>query len=504
MKNFHRRNFLKTAGTGLAVLAQWPRAASAAPLKSMLPVHHISARRPTVLSGLFADWQGRIAAKHPLRHLENPWGRKFWGIDLGDKDSLVWQVDVEEAGEYQLTLNGHGPLMLSCGDSRLTFSPRDDNRYPAIGSLTLPEGRTTIVAASAGDQAAASVWAIEAAIPAVAREQAKAARELRADGAWMLDAKYGFFFHWTSDTPPPPGKPGRSYQERVAAFDVAAFAHSMKEMGAGWVVLTTSHGGYYLPFPSRAIDARKPGRTCRRDLVADLARALGRYGIRLLLYYHQPSDRPEDKEFGWAPWWKHDKRANWELWRTWMTEVGDRWGPLLAGYWFDDGGCFVYPYNPPFEDLTRAAKTGYSGRMIAYNPWQHPRVTDFQDYYAGELFRPPMRFFAPGGWYEGLLPFSLWCVDGPWGYTGDPGGIRPCTDAPAVVAACRSMAQERRANCMNLQIYQDGTFNPRTVETFQQVRQAIRGTGDGWWQTQKERFRADVAKCGLELDGRLL
>ena len=308
MKDSHRRDFLKTAGAGLAVLAQWPRTAPAAPLESMLPVHRISARRPTVLSGLFADWQGRIAGRHPLRHLDNFWGRKFWGVDLAGNDSLVWQVDVEESGEYQVTLNGHGPLTLCCGDSRLTFFPRDDNRYPAIGSLRLPKGRTAITAASSGGKAAASVWAIETATPAVAREQTKSARELRANGTWMLAAKYGFFFHWTSDTPPAPGRPDRSYQERVDAFDVAAFAETMKEMGAGWVVLTTSHGSYYVPFPSTAIDAVKPGRTCRRDLVANLARALGRYGIRLLLYYHQPSDRPEDRPFGWGPWWRHDKR----------------------------------------------------------------------------------------------------------------------------------------------------------------------------------------------------
>ncbi len=57
---------------------------------------------------------------------------------------------------------------------------------------------------------------------------------------------------------------------------------------------------------------------------------------------------------------------------------------------------------------------------------------------------------------------------------------------------------------MNLEIYQDGTLNPRTVETFRQVRQAIRGPGDGWWRTQKARFYADTAKCGLALDGRIL
>jgi hypothetical protein len=185
-----------------------------------------------------------------------------------------------------------------------------------------------------------------------------------------------------------------------------------------------------------------------------------------------------------------------------MTEVGNRWGPLLAGYWFDDGGCFVYPYNPPFEELTRAAKSGYPGRMIAYNPWQHPRVTDFQDYYTGEVFRPPMRFFAPGGWYDGLLPFYLWRVDGDWGYTGGPAGIKPFTEASQVIASCREMIQEHRANCLNLQIYQDGTLNSQTVETFCQVRKAIQGEGDGWWHVQRERFRADVARYGLSLDGR--
>ncbi|MFO1529135.1 MAG: alpha-L-fucosidase [Kiritimatiellia bacterium] len=78
------------------------------------------------------------------------------------------------------------------------------------------------------------------------------------------------------------------------AFDAEAFAERMARTGAGFVVFTTSHAEQMFPAPLASLDAVLPGRTTRRDLVADLAAALERRGLRLMLYHHLGSSRDPD------------------------------------------------------------------------------------------------------------------------------------------------------------------------------------------------------------------
>ena len=91
--------------------------------------------------------------------------------------------------------------------------------------------------------------------------------------------------HWTKQTMPSQGEP-KPYDQAVADFNVEAFADQMKQTGAGFVVVTTSHTFQYFPAPLESLDSILPGRTSRRDLVADLAAARGKRGIKLMLYYH--------------------------------------------------------------------------------------------------------------------------------------------------------------------------------------------------------------------------
>ena len=77
----------------------------------------------------------------------------------------------------------------------------------------------------------------------------------------MVAAKYGLMFHWTSQTKPRNGVP-KPYCDAVRDFDANRFADMVSQMGAGFVVFTTSHAGFYFPGPNPAIDAILPGRTC--------------------------------------------------------------------------------------------------------------------------------------------------------------------------------------------------------------------------------------------------
>lgn len=180
---------------------------------------------------------------------------------------------------------------------------------------------------------------------------------------------------------PKSGEP-LSYEEAVNRFDVERFARTMYECGGKLIFLTTSWAGYYFPAPIQTIDAILPGRTTKRDLVADLSEALSAYGIRLILYYHVGHG---DKE-----WWskqnytRNDAGDLFTNLEKIIEEVSLRYGNKIAGFWMDDGIGY-YPNGASFERITKAAKSGNKDNVICYNPWILPKLTEFQDYYAGEL-----------------------------------------------------------------------------------------------------------------------
>lgn len=96
-----------------------------------------------------------------------------------------------------------------------------------------------------------------------------------------------------------------------------------------------------------------PGRTTKRDLVAELSDALGKYGIRLILYYHVGHG---DKE-----WWdkQHYTRNNaGDLFTNVekiVSEISQRYGNRLAGLWMDDGIGY-YPNGASLKRLLKPPK----------------------------------------------------------------------------------------------------------------------------------------------------
>src|SRR3546814_10429178 len=81
-----------------------------------------------------------------------------------------------------------------------------------------------------------------------------------------------------------------------------------------------------------------------------------------------------------------------------FREFGERYGPRVAGYWFDSTfeATECYP-NLPFDKINDAIKTNYPDRLVAWNNWVFPHETEWQDYFAGELTDLPVKSY--GGRY---------------------------------------------------------------------------------------------------------
>jgi hypothetical protein len=329
------------------------------------------------------------------------------------------------------------------------------------------------------------LYSLEVAAAPLKARLRESAQLIRADTTWMRAAQYGLQFHWTSDSQPRHG-PKKPYAEAVRDFPVEAFARTVHGTGAGYVILTTSHREYYFPAPIRSIDRVMPGRTTQRDLVRDWIDALARYGIRLMLYYHVGHDHYKEPD-GWWARTRFDPRHPepfLDHWCAIVSEVGQRYGQGLAGWFFDDG-CVYYPLNPDFRQLTLAAKTGNPARLVCYNPWIWPRFTDFQEYFCGEGYDfLNVRQHLPadgtgiftGGPHGGLQAHTNFILEENWWHGAPETPIAaPRLDRGTFVREMVNAIACGIAPSLNLEIYQDGTVSEQSQEYLYAVKRAVNG-----------------------------
>jgi hypothetical protein len=321
-------------------------------------------------------------------------------------------------------------------------------------------------------------------IPVAQRDAIRASQELarrrRANTDWFVKAGYGVWFHFLDLTTPRRG-PSKSYPDAVNDLDVEALANLVEETGAGYVIFTTNHGHPTCPAPIRSWEEWHPGWTTQRDLISDLAAALNKRGIRLLLYMNCPGlgnleqlphsliDSPTVSEEKYA-----------EILIKVFTEFGLRYKENVAGYWFDSWFLTYESYpNLPADKLFDAIKAGYPDRLIAYNYWAFPIETDWQDYWAGELTEIPLkRFktrFLQRGAGKGLQAHSAIKLDAPWFHiTPDTDMEPPLYTAEQLIGYVKTCMEDQAVVSIGVGIFQDGTIGEASRQILRQLRRAIR------------------------------
>jgi len=433
--------------------------------------------------------------------------KRFWVTNWRDeKDRFTWTLEVPEEGDYSVAmiikdesrtgLVARNPdeceIELAAGEAKVTHAVKRLpywDRQTFAGVLHLPAGHSalTLRALRMPPAARLSLFSLELALPGVKSDLEQSAKDLRASTDWMVQAKYGVMFHWTARSQPRTG-PAKPYAEAVRDFNLPAFVKMVEQTGAGFVVFTTSWADYYFPGPIKAIDEILPGRTAERDLVGELADALGRRGIKLLLYYHPGHDD--------TPWWSRtgfEKEGKTEFFKKWchiISAIGEHYGTKLAGWWFDDGIATYYPYSAPWEKMTRAAKAGNPHRIIGYNAWILPKATDFQDFACGESDFTSFigKDFLPrggtgrftGGPQEGLqamlttqMEVGNWCH-----FMPDSEIPPPKFTGEELISHMRACLARRIVSLINLELYQDGTAGAASVEMLEAVHQALQSVKD--------------------------
>ena len=308
------------------------------------------------------------------------------------------------------------------------------------------------------------------------------ARRRRANTDWFVKAGYGIWFHLLDLTTPRHG-PSKSYPDAVNDLDVEALASLMEETGAGYVIFNTNHGHPTCPAPIQSWEELHPGWTTRRDLIADLAGALNKRGIKLLLYMNCPGlgdlvQLPRGAVD--SPTYSEEKYA--EILVKVFTEIGLRYKDKVAGYWLDSWFQTDESYpNLPFDKLFDAIKAGYPQRLVAYNYWAFPIETQWQDYWSGEMTDLPLKRFKSRyiqrGAGKGLQSHSAIKLDAPWFHTSPDTAMEPpLYTAEQLTEYIRTCMEDQTVVSIGVGIFQDGTIGEASRQVLRELRRAIRKT----------------------------
>jgi len=316
------------------------------------------------------------------------------------------------------------------------------------------------------------------------------AEKLKPDLSWMIEGKYGIFTHWSLLSYPLYGdkRARETFEWGVNTFDVEAYANKIEETGASWVIFTTCHGGQMFPAPIKTLNDVMPGRTTQRDLIAEIADALNKRNIKLLLYYNFSPGGAVAKKLG------ADKNP--EKWFQYLTdfvrEVSLRYGKKIAGWGYFDSTVSSYMMNMPWEDFYKAAMAGNPDAAVGISTHWRAQYSPFNNLQTGDSggsLNEPLdkRLLEKGERYEGLQEHATFILDDFW-YSKEPfnGVIRASSEVEGgptftdqeYISYFKKMAEAKVPVTVNLLITQDVTskqpfMNPKSIELMKKIKQEL-------------------------------
>jgi len=408
---------------------------------------------------------------------------------------IEWKLHAPADGLYDVSAVASGTgsrLTLTCNDEKQD-SAAVGNGWDriALGTIPLKAGENVLQL----DVEAAKRFqfdAIDLVKPAVKAALLKDALAMRKSPDWFKDAGYGLMFQWTNRATPPEG-PIKPWEEKVNDFDLKGFVKMVEESGAAYVLWSITWGNQYISAPIKSLDAILPGRTTKRDLLGEMADALQARGIKLIFYYHYGYDCNHSIDADWmkaSGGYKADKTEFYQSWMAIVSEIGERYGDKLNGWWFDGGQRYYNCHfdnmpgdqgilSAPFKELTLAAKSGNPERIVAYNPWIKPRLTEYQDYYAGEgkqSFQGLQDGVFPSGPQSGLMAHGCFIFERRWGHIQTNAVIeKPKFTLEQLTEKVRNAQKGRYPLSINLEMYEDGSVSPQSVSLLKELRKEIRG-----------------------------
>jgi hypothetical protein len=325
----------------------------------------------------------------------------------------------------------------------------------------------------------------------------------RSNTDWFHEARWGVMTHYLGAPPSTAGGAdltAERWNQQVDAFDVTGLADQIASTGAKYLLFTIGQNSGHYCSPNATYDKLvgiQPSKCSRRDLVADLAKALKARGIRLMVYLPSgapAADHVARRKLGWL--W--GSKGGWQLTgepiggrlaefqRKWEGVIRDwslRWGRDVSGWWID--GCYfadaMYRFEdtPNFASFAAALKAGNPEAIVAFNPGVKVPVvahSKHEDYSAGEVDLPQLPRAietCSGRWLQcekakvqfHILTFlgKTWC-----------GGERPQWSDEKVVALTRQLTAKGGVITFDVPIQKTGLIPASFIEQLQAIGKGMK------------------------------
>ena len=418
---------------------------------------------------------------------------------------VEWTVQASADGLYGVTASVEGKgsqLVVTCNDQKLEASVAEAGWHRIeLGNIALKAGQNSVlleidaVTVKAGTRHKNFMLsALELAQPAVREAIQKETLATRKQADWFKDAGYGLMFQWTNRATPPQG-PAKGWEEKINDFDLDAFIELVDASGAAYVIWSATWGNQYISAPVKSLDQLIAGRTTSRDLLGEMAARLHEKEVKLIFYYHYGYECYHAQDTAWlelAGGYQADKSELYSNLMRIISELGTRYGDHLDGWWFDGGARYLNCHfdgssaadgivSAPFKAFTAAARTGNPERLVAYNSWIKPRITDYQDYYGGE---GKTSFSAAEltdgvfkrGRQQGLQAHGCFVLERRWGHIDLNTPIaKPKFSLKQLIGFVTRAQQNRYPLSINLEMYEDGSVSPASFALLKELKAVIRG-----------------------------
>lgn len=407
-------------------------------------------------------------------------GTKRFGVKNWTKPEQVfsWPVRTSHAGDFDLSI-----LVKLPKGTRLNISSKQETveKVVAYGgwhrlnsSLRLGRGDEYIRIALDEPVERGELFSVEVItakhLPVHKQRLAELKRQ-RGDVSWFQNAGFGLMFQWGHWGYPKEGDRKRPWQRVYREFDIEAFADKMERFDPGYVIWSITWRGSRFPAPLQSVEEIMNSKdfTLEYDFLGKLADALYERDIPLFLYYHPGHEEPE---FWEEVWHGQDQRQHYQdcnvaIW----TEIGNRLGKKLAG-WFIDGGI-VQHYPADFHRYKQALLAGNPKRLTTFNPWKYPKTSPFDDMSFGESVSGNVRngVFIDGP-NAGLLAHTMRIMDGPgWGIHKPNTDINePRGDARYWQKRVDRAKANKHPISFCILMYEDGTLGQETKSILKQLK----------------------------------
>ena len=450
--------------------------------------------QPITLLAASGDLSPGLTVNNPTAYPKHFWVDGF----ANGAQTVTWSVSTTAASSYRVSLLanlGSGStltLTTSGGVTKTLTTTAGGWTRTDGGDVALPAGTSTLSlrhTSGSGNQiksielVPSGAWTAYQARIAAFKKASEATRvELSESGMGLMFQYGGWSYPATGTTKP-------DLDAHTDAFDVKAFADLVQQAGVKHVIWSITWWNYTMQAPISAVDdvVGNGDRTASRDLIGELADEFDKRGIMFFLYYHIGQDEHlgyESTDFwrlqqfpkSFTPTGLGDRSTVLRNWKTIVTQIGERYGTKLDGWFFDDG-LIYYPAN--FEELGEAARAGNPARLVSWNAWIVADYTQFQDVAFGEegcesapgAGSPPVGGdgVIRSGKDTGLLQHCMQRMEQDWGVRAPNQVITTQQTAATLQCSVSDRLARNGAVSLNLMMHYPGVPSTKSVDEIKKL-----------------------------------